>query len=310
MRKLRIPFLFIHRLALKFGIQLVPDHYYSSLSNMNKLRGSKAIWAKKSQLPGVAYDLEEQVKTLHVISSSFKKEYAGNYVFLEGQRRHFGLGFGYIDAQALHCIIRHYKPKRIVEVGSGVSTYCSVKALELNRKETKQQSSMTCIEPYPSEMLRCLQGVQIIPQEVQTVPMQVFLNLEAGDLLFIDSSHTVKPGSDVNYLILEVLPRLKPGVIVHFHDIFLPFDYQRDLLTNYFQRCETSLLRAYLIDNHKTKILFCLSGLHYDRKAALKEVFPEYKPQKDLNGLTDGFYPPFHDEGQEHFPSSIYLQIT
>jgi hypothetical protein len=140
------------------------------------------------------------------------------------------------------------------------------------------------------------------------LPFRFFTNLEKGDLLFIDSSHTVKPGSDVNYIILEILPRLNKGVIVHFHDIFLPYDYQRDVLTNYFQWCETALLRAFLINNNKTKITFCLSMLHYDRQDSLKEVFPEYQPQNDVNGLTYGIYEPF-TAINEHFPASIYIQI-
>lgn len=307
MRKLRLPFLYIHKLALRFGLQVIPDHYYSSIANMNKLRNNRAIWAKKSMLPGINYNLEEQVDLLRSVCAPYRSEYIGNRHYIEGQINNFGLGYSFIDAQALHCVIRHYKPKRVIEVGSGVSTYCTLKALEQNNTETGQQASMICIEPYPSTKLKQL-PLQIIAKEVQTVPFEVFTQLQSGDVLFIDSSHTVKPGSDVNYLILEVLPRLNPGVIVHFHDIFLPYDYQRDVLTNFFQRSETSLLHAYLAGNRNIKMLFCLSGLHYEKTGELKQVFPEYNPQKDNDGLTTDIYPPFSEE-KEHFPSSTYLQI-
>jgi len=132
--------------------------------------------------------------------------------------------------------------------------------------------------------------------------------LQQGDLLFIDSSHTVKPGGDVNYLILEVLPRLRKGVIVHFHDIYLPFDYQRDVLQTFFHWAETSLLRAFLIFNDKARIIFCLSHLHYERRDALREVFLEYSPQGDVNGLRLEEYKPFKLV-PEHYPSSIYIYM-
>ena len=304
-------FLYVHRLGLKLGIQLIPNHYYSPVANIDKLRKTKDFWAIKSELPGILYDLEEQAINLRTICTPFKKEYIENSNYLDAVANHFGPGFGYIEAQALHCMIRYYKPRKIVEVGSGVSTFCSLKAMEINKKETNQKSSITAIEPNPSENLKKLKGIQIIQKEVQLVPHTVFTELESGDILFIDSSHTVKPGSDVNYLILEILPRLKSGVIVHFHDIFLPYDYQREILTSFFQWSETSLLRAFLINNDKVRIVFCLSCLHYDKQVTLRDIFPKYTPQKDIDGLSYGLYPPFLplNNINDHFPSSIYLQI-
>jgi hypothetical protein len=147
----------------------------------------------------------------------------------------------------------------------------------------------------------------LIEAPVQTVPFEKFRELAAGDFLFIDSSHAVRPGGDVNYMILEVLPRLAPGVIVHFHDIFLPYDYPRNVLRTYFQWMETSLLRAYLIHNAQARIVFCLSQLHYERQKVMKEVFPEYVPAPDEDGLeiTSG-----SNGGRAHFPSSIYIRTT
>jgi hypothetical protein len=124
-------------------------------------------------------------------------------------------------------------------------------------------------------------------------------------VLFIDSSHIVRAGGDVNHVILEVLPRLAPGVLVHFHDIYLPYDYQRDLLQTFLHNNETSLLRAFLIFNARFRILFSLSMLHYDCPAGLREVFPEYRRQSDRNGLRDEHFDP-----QEHFPSSTWLVST
>lgn len=303
--------LFVHKLGIRLGVHILPVHYYSPVPNILELEMTKEIWAKKSQLPGIYVNLDEQVVNLRKICLPYQTEYAGNKVYLEGVANHFGPGYGYIEAQALHAVIRHYKPRRIVEVGSGVSTYCILAAAKMNDKETGQSTLITSIEPYPSKKLRELsksKQIELISQPVQAVSLETFTQLEHNDLLFIDSSHTVKPGGDVNFLILEVLPRLQPGVIVHFHDIFLPYDYQRDVLRTFFHWSETSLLRAFLIFNERAKIIFCLSLLHYERRNTLKEVFPEYNPQDDENGLQIEKYKPFNPI-PEHFPSSIYIQM-
>lgn len=295
------------KLASRAGVYLLPVHYYVPLANVHQLEKTQSVWARKSDLPGVASDLDGQAENLRRICMPFQNEYAGNQTYREAVERHFGPGYGYIEAQALHGVMRHYHPRRVIEVGSGVSTYCMLKALELNEQETGQTFNLTCVEPYPSKPLRALGRAKLIQAPVQTVPFENFKELASGDLLFIDSSHVVKPGGDVNYLILDVLPRLAPGVIVHFHDIYLPYDYPRDVLRTYFQWMETSLLRAYLIHNEHVRIVFCLSQLHYDRQEVLKQVFPEYVPTRDENGLE------LRDEAagkRTHFPASIYIQTV
>jgi predicted O-methyltransferase YrrM len=303
--------LLIHKLGIRFGVHILPVHYYSPVPNILELAKTREIWAQKSQLPGIPINLDEQAANLRDICLPYQHEYAGNRIYLEGVANHFGPGYGYIEAQALHAVMRYYKPRRIVEVGSGVSTYCILAAVKMNEKETGQSTSITSIEPYPSRKLRelaRLEQIELISQQVQAVSLEIFTQLGRNDLLFIDSSHTVKPGGDVNFLILEVLPRLQPGVIVHFHDIYLPYDYQRSVLRTFFHWAETSLLRAFLIFNERVKIIFCLSHLHYERQDVLKEVFPEYNPQGDENGLQLEKYKPF-DPIPEHFPASIYIQM-
>jgi len=187
-------------------------------------------------------------------------------------------------------------------VGSGVSTHCMLRALRQNEADGHAGSHMTCIEPNPSTPLEALAAegaIELLPEPVQGVDMDRFEALEAGDLCFIDSSHAVKPGSDVNHLILEVLPRLRAGVIVHFHDIYLPYDYPRDVLRTLYHWQETALLRAFLIGNAGVDILFSLSQLHYDAPDK-REVFPEYEPQADVDGMAT--------EHSGHFPASTYLR--
>ncbi len=306
-------FFFIHKLGTRAGVHVLPVHYFSEVPNILELQKNKGIWARKSDLPGILIDLEDQVNNLRTICLKYQNEYAGNKFFKEAISKMSVLEYGYIEAQALHCIVRYYKPKKIIEVGSGISTHCMLAASELNKRETGEGSQITCIEPYRSDKLKALVGIKLIPQMVQTLPFEVFTELEDGDMLFIDSSHTIKPGGDVNYLILEVLPRLRRGVIVQFHDIFFPYDYQPNILQTFFHWTETSLLRAFLIHNNTTKIIFCLTHLHFDRTDALKKVFPEYRPLPQVDGLNDPRYNPSKRSEFLHFnfhyPSSIYIRM-
>jgi hypothetical protein len=286
----------------------LPVHYYSGLPNLLELERTRQIWAKKSMLVGIDTDVPTQLVNLREIVEPFKEEYAGNHAYKFAAANHFGPGYGYIEAQALHGFLRHFKPARIIEVGSGVSTYCILQAVRLNRQEEGREFKLISVEPFPSQQLRELQDVELISEPVQQVPRRLFEELTAGDFLFIDSSHAVKPGSDVNYLILEILPRLSRGVLVHVHDINLPFDYSRSTLKTFIHPMETALLHAYLIGNTNVQILFSLSMLHYEASEDLKAVFPEYVPQAGASGLWPPDAMPFTTPSG-HFPSSIYLRM-
>jgi hypothetical protein len=300
-------FLKIHKMGIRLGVHILPVHYYSPVANILELENTKQIWAKKSELPGMSVNLDEQVENLRAICLPYQKEYLGNKIYHEGAKT-LRNAYGYIEAEAVHGVVRHYRPKKVIEVGGGLSTYCTLAALRMNEADGAGMWKMTSIEPYPSASLKALKGLKFINEPVQRVPLEHFAELGEDDFLFIDSSHATKPGSDVNHLILEVLPRLRSGVLVHFHDIHLPYDYPRDVLENFLHFNETSLLRAFLTFNNRVKIIFCMSQLHYERQAALREVFPDYNPQADVNGLRTGKDKPFASI-REHFPSSIYFQI-
>ncbi len=127
--------------------------------------------------------------------------------------------------------------------------------------------------------------------------------LDKGDMLFVDSTHTVKPGSEVNRIILDVLPRLPTGVFVHFHDIYFPYDYQRGLMsTELFFNTESTLLHAFLINNAYCRIVLSLSMLHYAVPRKLMALIPHYEPQGNADGLRSA--------GGIHFPSATYLLTT
>jgi predicted O-methyltransferase YrrM len=299
----------LHRLGIRFGFFILPVHHYVQFPNVLELERTRNIWARPSRLTGISIDVEKQIKDLQSICLPFIEEYRDNRTYKEACARFLGPGYGYVEAQALHGVIRHHKPQRIIEVGGGVSTYCMLAALEENRRETGASTRVTCIEPYPSRALKGLTGIDLMAEKVQVIPLGLFAQLGHGDLLFIDSSHTVKTGGDVNYLVLEVLPQLAPGVIVHFHDIPFPYDYQPSILRSFLPWSEGSLLQAYLAHSARTTILFSLSLLNHEAPEALADIFPGYTPQPQGNGLLpDGYRPEKHQD--QHFPSSIYLVMN
>lgn len=283
-------------------LHVTPVHYYSAIPDVLRLAKTTRQWNKPSAMPGIQIDLDAQLAACERICRPFANEFAG-----PSPPPNVGPGFGHIEAQALRAVVRHLKPSTIVEIGSGVSTYCMLQALASNASP----ATVRCIDPYPRGALAspCRDvRLEIVARPVEQVSVTEFECLGKGDLLFIDSSHAVKAGGDVNFLVLEVLPRLKPGVWVHFHDIYFPYDFPRDLLLNYTFYNETSLLRAWLTHNVRAEIVFCLSQLHYERPDGLRAVFPDYDPQPNVGGLAAADAKPFRQD-KRHFPSSIYIRI-
>ena len=206
--------------------------------------------------------------------SKFRHEYDQLPVEPTGKPGRFHLNNGLFDgtdALVAYCMIRHFQPRRIVEVGSGFSSLVAAEAITKNNNST-----LICIEPFPADFLR--QGFpglhSLIEKKVEDIDIGFFSQLESGDILFIDSSHTVKIGGDVNYLFLEVVPRLKPGVIVHVHDIFLPFDYRRDWVMDELRFwTEQYLLQTFLSFNSEFEVLIANAYLAHCYMDELKATF-------------------------------------
>jgi len=180
--------------------------------------------------------------------------------------------FNGIDALVLYCMVRHFQPTLVIEVGSGFSSRVSAQAA-LRNGHTK----LFCVEPHPDAMLASgFQGLtSLVPKKVQEVGLDFFEQLGAGDILFIDSSHVVRCGGDVNYLFLEVLPRLNPGVIVHVHDIFFPKEYPKFWVKERLRFWnEQYLLQAFLSFNSEYEVLLCNSYLNHQYKEAIQTTFP------------------------------------
>jgi len=164
--------------------------------------------------------------------------------------------FSWLDARSLFVLLQAWRPTRMCEVGSGFS---SLLAADVNHRFLNNAMELICIEPYPRDFFQHpVPGLSgLIEKKVQDVPLELFTQLDRGDTLFIDSSHVSKTGSDVNYLVFEVLPRLRPGVRIHFHDIFLPLEYPREwVLEENRSWNEQYLLRALLMYSTAFKVLF------------------------------------------------------
>lgn len=182
--------------------------------------------------------------------------------------------FSYGDAEMYYLFIRNLKPKRIIEIGSGYSTLIAVEAIKANRVDGFI-TELTCIEPYEFSWLESIKEVTVLRKKVEDVPLDYFTQLEKGDFLFIDSSHIIRPGNDVLFEYLNLLPILKPGVIIHIHDIFSPYHYLQEWLVSMKRFWnEQYLLEAYLYYNDSFQIKIALNLLKNQHFDALKKTCP------------------------------------
>jgi hypothetical protein len=286
----------------RVGLHAMPKHYYSPVPDCTWLENNRPLWIGRSSLTGIAWDLDGQFAWLKDVCEPYYSEVAGLKLYRSLSDNGAGPGFGEIEGQVLHCFMRRFAPGQVIEIGSGVSTLCMVEAARLNRRDGKRFSRIRCVEPYPSDKLRRCADIELIPQLCQEVSLSLFDQLSSGDLLFIDCSHSVKIGSDVVRIYLEIIPRLPAGVFIHIHDIYLPYVYPRTVFTRPWWWQETALLMALLINNPKLMVLTCLSALHYDSSESMQKVLTDYRPAPNDEGLT------VHAPG--HFPASIWLQTA
>jgi hypothetical protein len=199
--------------------------------------------------------------------------------------------FSLLDAAAYYGAIRHLRPRRIIEIGSGYSTAIALMAAD----RSPALVEISCVEPYPSSFLRRQRKKlhALIERRIQDVDPQLFETLDAGDMLFIDSSHCSRLGSDLNILMFEIVPRLKPGVIVHFHDIFLPSEYPRSWLEDVgIMWNEQYLLLAFLMFNDTFELFWSSSmaatEIRDDLAASLRPLLPQGGFVDALNSYSGG----------------------
>jgi hypothetical protein len=258
-----------------------PGHYYSPIVSVDEIRTAReTIWGNDEKiLHGIDLRKSEQVSLL-VEFEKYYNEIPFSEVKDNGLRYYFRNSYySFSDGIILYSFIRHFRPKRIIEAGSGFSS-----ALMLDENEIffNNSISLKFIEPYP-ERLKSLMKIQdkenceIIQKRIQDVPVNNFRELNEDDILFIDSSHVCKTGSDVNYLLFDVIPILKKGVIIHFHDIFYPFEYPEEWVMGGRNWNEIYLVKAFLMNNKFFEILFFSHYIHLNFPETFKNMPLAYK---------------------------------
>ena len=270
-------------------------NFYSPLPSVSELKATRNRWDKPSQLNGLKYDVESMKTLLSSLLRSHVDEYLGLPDYQELHSKGFGLGYTPTDSLTLFLMIRHLKPKRYIEVWSGLSTYYCHLAAELNRSEGFPLE-MICIEPYPLKNLLTLPDIEVIQSPVQDIEPSLFRKLQSGDMLFIDSSHVVRIDGDVPYLFLEILPTLSKGVNIHIHDI--PFPYNSPFPSERWVFgvaepmfwTEAMLLQAFLAHNDDFEILLSLPIIRHFDEGFLRSVVPKYKGiDEDSNAFSSIF---------------------
>jgi predicted O-methyltransferase YrrM len=262
------------------GFDLVKRHFYSPVPDFAGL--DDAYWERESELTGLDFDLDAQLGFIERDLAPHIAEFQPPRDPQPEPGFYLDNGtYGPVDADLLYGIVRHNKPKRVIEIGSGFSSLVIGEALEKNRAEGAE-GRYEIIDPYPAsasyemggeEALRRVSDLRV--ESILDVPAAEFDAMEAGDVLFVDATHTVKVGSDVNRMILDVVPRLAPGVTVHFHDVFLPREYPRDWVEgSEWYWAEQYLLQAFLAFNDSFEILAAANALSRDRPEKLKELIP------------------------------------
>jgi predicted O-methyltransferase YrrM len=262
------------------GFHVASVHYYQPIPDTRVLPLS--LWNRVSDLPGVDIREEQQKQLLSEIVGRFKDEYTAIPEGASTQEFHYYLGnvaFEAVDAEMLFGLIRLLKPRRMYEIGSGFSTLLTADALRRNRVDG-YSCRFIAIDPDASAELEAKlpRDVALWRVPVQEVSLDEFESLCENDILFIDSSHVCKIGSDVQFLFLEVLPRLRPGVVVHIHDIFLPLEYPRQwVLDEHRFWNEQYLLQTFLSFNATFEVLWAGQWMHIKYPDLLMKAFPSYK---------------------------------
>lgn len=254
-------------------------HFYSPMPSLDEIsRDEKRIFAVPQELAAIDLNVDEQLNLLATFAEYYKELPFGDEETPGLRYKFVNPMYSYSDAICLYAMIRHLKPRAILEAGSG---YSSCVMLDTNELFFENRISCAFIEPNPQQFLSLLkktdlERIEIIPSRLQDVGLSRFSALSANDILFIDSTHVSKMGSDVNYLIFEVLPVLQSGVYVHFHDIFYPFEYPKQWVCNLgIVWSEAYLLRSFLQYNSAFRIAFFNTYLEHFYEEIFRELMPQ-----------------------------------
>jgi hypothetical protein len=271
----------------RLGIHVTLDHFYSAIPNTQSLRPE--LWARRSELVGVDMRLETQLRLLGEVQERFRHEYDRFPRRKTDTPHEYSLvnkTFVSTDAEMLYSLVRRLLPARIVEVGSGQSTYLMAEAAMRNSEEG-HPCELVVIDPHPGEpVARGFPGLtELIRRPIEDVELSLFGVLGPDDILFIDTSHVLRIGGDVQYEFLEVIPRLSPGVYVQIHDIFLPLEYPKAWVIG--ERLfynEQYLLQAFLAFNRDFEVVWAGSYVNQVHPELLEQAFASYVRDTTMPG--------------------------
>jgi hypothetical protein len=268
-------------MAERCGLQFMVKTYYSPIPDLRGL--SPATWSEADPMRGIGFDIDAQVAFLEAELSDSLMEF-GSDEMVDARYRYDVDNPSYLppDAQVLFAVIRRLRPRTIVELGSGQTSRVIAQACRMNAADG-HESIYRAFDPFPTAIDAGLPGLsELVRIDAQKVPEEVFANLKSGDVLFVDTTHTVKVGSEVNRIILRILPQLAPGVFVHFHDIYLPYEYPRFLFEEYaLYWAEKYLLQAFLCMNPEFEVVCAVHALCRDRPRAAAAAGLAIEDQKE-----------------------------
>ncbi len=260
------------------GQEFVPSgHFYSAVPSLEERWTFLSSNHTEQEPCGIHLNTEKQMELLRQFQKyydecPFPSEGAKNFRYYFSNP-----AYSYGDALTLYCMIRHYSPQRIIEIGSGFSS-CVI--LDTNEHFFDDRINLTFIEPYPELLRSLIRGKDkthaIIEKKLQEVDKDIFCNLEENDILLVDSTHVSKLNSDVNKIIFDIMPSLGKGVLVHFHDIFWPFEYPKNWIKEGRAWNEAYILRAFLEFNKDFEIRFFADYLCQKKSEYFRKNMPLY----------------------------------
>lgn len=275
-------------IAARLGYDLVPHSVYSPVPEVPA--GGAGVWTEPSPVTGIDLDPDRDLAFLRIELAPFLAEFED--ALRSGLNNGFTLWNDYyqsVDAEVLYAMIRRLKPRRVLEIGSGYSTLVTASACVRNAAEGTPVE-FTTVDPATRVALPATGVTRFDRTPAQRLAPDAFLELDDGDVLFVDSSHVVKLGSEVNRLVLDVLPRLRSGVVVHFHDVFWPYEYPRPWYARGMYANEQYVLQAFLSGNRDYRIVFAAHAVARARRRELEELVPSLR------------------ERPEHEPAALWLR--
>jgi len=291
----------VFHLGQRMGIDFLPRHFYSEIPVIRKLRATDH-WRQPYSMRNVqGWSADEQLDFVSaMMSDDTVATLADRDVFAEACAANNAAGYSRIDSELLCAFMRHHRPRRMIQIGCGISTYVCLAAA----RDTGHEIQITCVDPYPTAFLIEAERegqIQLIQSPVEILDLDFLAQLSSGDLFFVDSTHTLGPAGEVTQIICEMLPKLSRGVYVHFHDIWFPYDFDPRIMDRIFFWHETSLLLAFFTCNNRFRVRASMSLLHHQRQAALHKLFPRYKPMQIERGVR---------VANGDYSSSIYLEVV